>query len=106
MRADKARQGRVTDAGHNPDLDGWRDWVCLRFNILDNPAWSSSRMILHSLGSQEAAIAELPKLVRQFLAERDGFGGVEGLQAEVRRRFYADGTYGAPVPTTFTTVSD
>jgi len=95
----------LSDAGCSPEMNGWFQWVGYHFNI-HNPAWSSSRIIVHSLGSQEAGIAALPNLVRQFLNEREVLGGIEGLEAAIQRRF-ADGLSCDAAPeSTFTTTND
>ena len=95
----------LTDAGGSPDLDGWGGWVWLRFGICD-PAWSTTRVIVHACSSQPAAIAAYPKLVRQFLADRDAMGGPPGIWAAVRQHLPADDPNRRPPAVTDTTVDD
>ena len=94
----------LTDADCSPGLDGWSAWVWLRFGIC-HPGWSTTRVIVHACGGQSAAIAAYPRLVRQFLAERDTFGGPAGLWATVRQQFPPD-AYRAEPALTHTTADD
>lgn len=61
-------------------LEGWRIWVELRFGIC-HPAWHWTRILLHAYGSDGPALAALPQLYDEFVAERQR----DGLESIVER---------------------
>src|SRR5262245_59906823 len=63
---------------------GFQRWVELRF-LISHAAWHWSRILLHVYGSDEAAIAALPGLYREYLSQREAVGA-DGIEAECRRR--------------------
>ncbi|MDB5357877.1 MAG: hypothetical protein JWN24_4330 [Phycisphaerales bacterium] len=38
----------LVETGNSPELDGWGEWVWLKFQIY-HPAWSTTRILVHSL---------------------------------------------------------
>jgi hypothetical protein len=76
----------LEDNGLGRILDGFAAWVFLKYDIY-SPAWHWTRVLHHSLGTEQAAIARLPTLVREFLAEREMRGGADWFNAELGRRF-------------------
>lgn len=69
-------------------LSGWVRWVESRF-LISHPAWHWTRILLHVLGTDQAAIEALPALYREFLSDRAALG-VEGIETENRRRLIAE----------------
>src|SRR5688572_10766547 len=63
----------TTDAGKPSPMECWRQWVELNFGISDS-AWHWTRILLHSYGSDEAALAALPTLFADFEADRRRVG--------------------------------
>jgi hypothetical protein len=68
-------------------LDGWGRWVESRF-LISHPAWHWTRILLHTYGSDQAALEALPQLYEEFLACRAALG-VEGIQGEHERLLIA-----------------
>ncbi len=75
----------LNDLGHaETPLDGRLRWVKLRF-LISHPAWHWTRILMHIYGSDQAAIAALPDLHREFRAERAVLG-VDGIEAALAQR--------------------
>lgn len=90
-----------SDALENQDcLAGWRQWIELRFGIC-HPAWHWTRILLHSYGSDAAALAALPYLFTEFDSERQQ-GGFQQILANWEGRF---GEFTAVVEPASTTTS-
>jgi hypothetical protein len=78
-------------------LQGWMQWIELRFGIC-SPAWHWSRILLHHYGSAQAAIEALPSLYNEFETDRarDGVDGIDARHDEAFRNTLG----GAPESTT------
>jgi hypothetical protein len=83
------------EGGATP-LDGMFEWMQMRF-VINHTAWGVQRMLLNAYGSDAEAIAALPGVYREFLADRSAWG-MEGIAARrleaLRRRNGRD--YGEP----------
>jgi hypothetical protein len=85
-------------------LAGWVRWVESRF-LISHPAWHWTRILLHVLGTDRAAIEALPTLYREFLSDRAALG-VEGIETEHRRRLIAEYGEELHVPAATVTTAD
>ncbi len=75
----------LQDLGVSPTpLAGFSPWIHGHFLIF-HQAWSPGRILLHSYGSDRAAIAALPRLYEAFLVARDK-PGIEGINTWRDRR--------------------
>ena len=56
----------------------WNRWIEGRF-LVSSPAWHWSRILAHTFGSDQAALAALPGLYEAFFADLDSLGadGIE-----------------------------
>jgi hypothetical protein len=83
-------------------LEGMFEWMQMRF-VINETSWGAQRMLLHAYGSDANAIAALPVLYREFVADRAAWG-MEGIAARrleaLRRRYGKD--FGEPESTTTT----
>jgi hypothetical protein len=83
------------DLGCSPNpLDGWMRWVELRFGI-SHSGWSWTRILVHSFGTDDAAIRALPALFKEFLSEKQRIG-VDALLEQHRVKFHETGGFFAP----------
>jgi hypothetical protein len=77
----------MMDAGKEDPMIGFSRWIDLRYQIF-HAAWHWTRILLHEFGSDEAALAQLPGLFREF-SEQGGPQRAGEFSAELRRQLVA-----------------